>query len=120
MRATDVLYGPFLDEWTTPLVGSTAAELAHAVARNGDETLGRWHQELATAVNELHRDRIRTESDPKVDGLDGAWGVGDPIVALARAVASLARRHPNARSATAGLLVDHLGSVAPDQSSCAS
>lgn len=120
MSATNVLNGPFAGDWTVPQTSVTAAELTYALARHGDEAVARWHQELATAVNELHRDRICAESDPRADGLHAAWGVGDPIVVLVRAVASLARRRPNARSETARLLVDGLGSDRGDQPPSAS
>lgn len=109
MSATDVRTGPFIEEWTTPQTGATAGELAHALARQGNEAVAQWHQELATAVNELHRDRICAGSAPTIDELHSSWGVGDPIVALVRAVASLARRRPSSRSQTAQLLVDLLG-----------
>lgn len=48
-------------------------------------------------------------STSSVDRLNDAWGVGDPIVALVRAVALAARRQPTARSTTARVLVDLLG-----------
>lgn len=120
MTCTDALSGPFAEEWIMSRTGSTAAELAVALADHDTETLAAWHDDLAHAVNELHRDRICAESDPTAHRLDGVWSTGDPIVALVRAVASLARRRPDARSSTARLLVDVLDPRNADQSPWAS
>lgn len=90
---------PIAQNWTTQdPVGAGAADLAAALARLDPAALAPWHGRLARAVDELHRSA----------GSTLAWDERDPIVALMRAVARLARTSPSASSAAAASLASDL------------
>ncbi len=85
---------PLGPDWTDTLAALDAATLADELGPLTIEALHPWHRELAEAVDELHRAAGRALS----------WGTGDPIVALLRALASLARSSPTATSPAAAVL----------------
>lgn len=78
-----------------------AAELAAVLALVDPAALAPWHGRLAHAVDELHRAAGRTL----------AWDERDPIVALVRALARLARTSPSASSAAAASLAADLAAA---------
>jgi hypothetical protein len=93
---------PISRDWTTPdLRTASATDLATVLALVDPAALAPWHGRLAQAVDELHRSTSSTL----------AWDERDPIVALVRAVARLARTSPGASSATAASLASDLAAA---------
>ena len=95
--------GPIAEHWTGIDGGAAGARpLANAVASLDLSALEPWRDELAQAVDELARSA----------GSPLRWDAGDPVVALLRAVAALARSAPDACSTTAAGLIAVLGAGA--------
>lgn len=89
---------PMTPDWTSRVVAVDAAALGAVLGRVPLDALKPWHGELATAVDELHR----------CAGSALSWDIDDPVVALVRGLAVLARGRPPGRSPTAGWLVTSL------------
>jgi len=94
---------PISQDWTTPDLRSVGAtDLAAVLALVDPTALAPWHGRLARAVDELHR----------AAGSTLAWDERDPIVALVRGLARLARTSPSASSGAAASLASDLAALA--------
>lgn len=91
---------PISFEWSTPAAPTaTTRQLALALARYDVGDLEAWHAELWSAVTELSVAAGRTWS----------FDTDEPTIALLRAAAVLAGRHPDASGTSAAVLVAALG-----------